>query len=63
VALGTWTECGDPAAVEDVLRDRLCPLGVPVLGGFPFGHGSRQASIPLGVEAVLDTGAAALRIR
>jgi muramoyltetrapeptide carboxypeptidase len=63
VALGTWTECGDPAAVEDVLRDRLCPLGVPVLGGFLFGHGSRQASIPLGVDAMLDTEAAALRIR
>jgi muramoyltetrapeptide carboxypeptidase len=63
VVLGTWTDCGDPAAIEDVLRDRLCPLGVPVLGGFPFGHGSRQASIPLGVEAVLDTEAGALRIR
>lgn len=63
VALGMWTECGDPAAVEDVLRDRLCPLGVPVLGGFPFGHGRRQASIPLGVEAVLDTDTAALHIR
>jgi muramoyltetrapeptide carboxypeptidase len=63
VALGTWTDCGDPAAVEDVLRDRLCPLGVPVLGGFPFGHGTRQASIPLGVKAVLDTETAALHIR
>jgi muramoyltetrapeptide carboxypeptidase len=63
VALGTWTECGDPAVVEDVLKDRLCPLEVPVLSGFPFGHGTRQASIPLGVEAVLDTQAAALRIR
>jgi len=62
VALGTWTECGDPAVVEDVLNDRLCTLGVPVLGGFPFGHGTRQASIPLGVQAVLDTEAAALRI-
>ena len=62
VALGTWTECGDPAVVEDVLNDRLCTLGVPVLGGFPFGHGTRQASIPLGVQAVIDTEAAALRI-
>jgi muramoyltetrapeptide carboxypeptidase len=63
VGLGTWADCGDQSEVDDVLRDRLGPLGVPVLGGLPFGHAERQASIPLGVDAVLDTKAGVLRIR
>jgi muramoyltetrapeptide carboxypeptidase len=62
VVLGVWTDCGDPAEVADVLQDRLGPLGVPILGGLPFGHGDRQASIPLGVEAVLDTAAGTLTV-
>jgi muramoyltetrapeptide carboxypeptidase len=62
VALGTWTECGEPAEVDHVLWSRLAPLGVPILGGLPFGHGDRQASIPLGVEAVLDADAGTLTV-
>jgi muramoyltetrapeptide carboxypeptidase len=63
VGLGTWADCGDRSEVDHVLQDRLGPLGVPVLGGLPFGHGDRQASIPLGVDAVLDTAEGVLRIR
>jgi muramoyltetrapeptide carboxypeptidase len=41
-------------SVEDVLEERLEPLGVPVLYGLPLGHGKHQAVVPLGVMATLD---------
>jgi muramoyltetrapeptide carboxypeptidase len=40
-----------------VLAERLAPLGVPVLGGLPFGHGDQQVAVGLGVPAVLDATA------
>jgi len=49
-------------SVEDVLEDRLEPLGIPVLYGLPLGHGKHQAALPLGVTATLDADARALTI-
>jgi len=60
VACGSWTGCGPPADVEAVLVDRLARLGVPVVAGLPFGHGPVQATVPLGVPAVLDAAAGSL---
>ena len=40
--------------VLDVLRDRLGPLGVPVLGGLPIGHGPDPRTVPLGTPCRLD---------
>jgi muramoyltetrapeptide carboxypeptidase len=54
VALGTWTDCGEPAAVRQVMQDRLGGLGVPVAWGMGFGHIAPQPTIPLGVPAELD---------
>jgi muramoyltetrapeptide carboxypeptidase len=58
VALGTWEGCGD---VLPVLSERLAPLGVPVLGGLPVGHGPVQLSLPLGAEVALDATRGTLR--
>ncbi|GAA2214438.1 LD-carboxypeptidase [Nonomuraea monospora] len=44
----------------DVLRDRLVPLGVPVLGGLELGHGADPHAVPLGTTAELDTGSGTL---
>ncbi|HJQ99955.1 MAG TPA: LD-carboxypeptidase [Candidatus Polarisedimenticolaceae bacterium] len=41
--------------VNDVLRDHLLPLGVPVVTGFPAGHGDGKWTIPLGGTAWIDT--------
>jgi len=41
-------------SIEDVLEERLEPLGVPVLYNLPLGHGKHLASIPLGVRYTLD---------
>ncbi|NER05699.1 MAG: LD-carboxypeptidase, partial [Okeania sp. SIO3C4] len=40
--------------VEDVLRDRLSGLNIPIVSELPFGHDSPNAALPVGVEANLD---------
>jgi muramoyltetrapeptide carboxypeptidase len=63
VAVGLCSGCVDPKAkrageyrqsVEDVLRERLWPLKVPVVIGLPFGHGTNNATLPVGGRALLD---------
>ncbi|WP_202807991.1 S66 peptidase family protein [Nocardia nova] len=44
----------------DVLRDRLIPLGKPILGGLEFGHGPDPHAVPLGVLGELDTASGTL---
>ncbi|MER7502544.1 LD-carboxypeptidase [Nonomuraea pusilla] len=57
VVLGSWVDCGDPYAV---LRDRLVPLGVPVLAGLAVGHGTPQMSVWLGALCGIDTESCSL---
>jgi muramoyltetrapeptide carboxypeptidase len=45
---------------KEVVIERLAPLGVPMIIGFPFGHGEHMASLPLGVHARLDADAGEL---
>ncbi len=64
VVVGDLTGCewndGDGApwphtkTLEEVLEERLGPLGVPVIYKLPFGHGTHMATVPLGVQATLD---------
>lgn len=59
IVLGEFIDCEpgpDRVCVEDVLRDRLGDLGVPVYAGGPFGHGARQAPIALGACVSLQEG-------
>ncbi len=62
IALGSWTGCGPPEAVRTMLCDRLAPLGVPVAHSLTFGHCAGQATIPLGVPAVLDADTGRLTV-
>lgn len=41
-------------SLEDVLEERLGPLGVPVLYKLPLGHGKHLAALPLGVTCTVD---------
>jgi muramoyltetrapeptide carboxypeptidase len=63
VAIGTNKDCIDPRAkgckeyrqtMEDVFKERLAPLKVPVVLGLPFGHVPMNATLPVGVKATLD---------
>jgi len=47
---------------QEVLRDRLGNLGVPVLSGLDFGHGRFKATLPQGVQARLDAHRGLLEI-
>jgi muramoyltetrapeptide carboxypeptidase len=47
-------EWGQTKSIEDVLEEKLEPLGVPVLYKLPLGHGKHLATLPLGVTATLD---------
>ncbi|WP_117213161.1 S66 peptidase family protein [Allorhizocola rhizosphaerae] len=58
VAIGQFTNCGP--AVADVITDRLAPLGLPLLGGLPVGHGDQHVAVPLGTPATLDADAGTL---
>jgi muramoyltetrapeptide carboxypeptidase len=49
-------------SLEDVLEERLGPLGVPVLYGLPLGHGKHLAALPLGVTCTLDADARTLTV-
>ncbi|WP_432829669.1 S66 peptidase family protein [Dactylosporangium sp. CA-092794] len=62
VAVGQFTNCAGRGGVSvaDVLLERLAPLGVPVLGGLPVGHGPGQETVVLGAPAVLDVTAGTL---
>jgi muramoyltetrapeptide carboxypeptidase len=49
-------------SLEDVLEEKLEPLGVPVLYKLPLGHGKHLAAMPLGVTTTLDADALTLTI-
>jgi len=48
---------GVPYRLRDVVRDAVADLPLPVLGGLPFGHGSRNWAFPIGARASLDAEA------
>jgi muramoyltetrapeptide carboxypeptidase len=48
--------------LEEVLKERLGGLGIPVLYGLPLGHGASLATIPLGVNATVDANALTVTI-
>jgi muramoyltetrapeptide carboxypeptidase len=59
IALGRFSQCEPPPnvpsfTVDEVLRDRLSDLGIPVVSGLPFGHDGENAALPVGVLAHLD---------
>jgi muramoyltetrapeptide carboxypeptidase len=67
IALGAFTESPDVGregipTPEEVLRERLGKLGVPVALGFPFGHVDDNLTLPLGVRARLDADAGTLEV-
>jgi len=63
IAIGLNADCTDPKAkrakeyrqtLEDVLRERLLPLKIPIVTGLPFGHVPHNATLPFGARAELD---------
>ncbi|BAY22341.1 peptidase U61 LD-carboxypeptidase A [Calothrix sp. NIES-2100] len=66
IALGGFTGCEPPVNVpsftaEEVLRDRLSDLGIPVVADLPFGHDKCNAALPVGQEVTLDANQGILK--
>jgi muramoyltetrapeptide carboxypeptidase len=67
IALGRFSQCEAPAdiaslTVEEVLRDRLSDLNIPIVSELPFGHQGENAALPVGVLAQLDGESGTLSI-
>ncbi len=59
IAVGRFSQCDAPEGVpsftvEEVLRDRLTDLQIPIVANLPFGHDGCNAALPVGMEAILD---------
>lgn len=59
IALGVFENCDPPdnasQTVIDIVRDELGNLGIPVIYGLSFGHIRDQFTLPVGIEAEMDT--------
>jgi muramoyltetrapeptide carboxypeptidase len=67
IAIGRFSQCDPPAgipsfSVEEVLRDRLTDLHIPVVANLPFGHDGCNAALPMGIIATLDGNTGELRV-
>lgn len=59
IALGRFSRCDPPTGssswkVEEVLRDRLGDLDIPIVSDLPFGHDGVNAALPVGHQVCLD---------
>ena len=52
---GEFLDCGDTSAVDRLLAAMASVLHVPLVAGFPAGHGENNLTLPLGMPAHLDT--------
>lgn len=64
IALGIFSDCEkdeenpgfeESFTLKEVLYDRLSKLGIPVIYGLSFGHVSNKFTLPLGINAMLNT--------
>ena len=55
LVLGEFQDCGDAAEIHEVFVRTFGPLGIPIVGGFPVGHGPDNMTLPLGLNARLTT--------
>jgi muramoyltetrapeptide carboxypeptidase len=62
IVAGTFTGCGPPEAIQDILAERLGPLRVPMVAWANVGHGGPFQAFPCGIAAELDADAATLRL-
>ncbi|MEG3437554.1 LD-carboxypeptidase [Pannus brasiliensis CCIBt3594] len=67
IALGRFSRCeppigSDSQTVEEVLKDRLGDLQLPIVSGLSFGHDGENLALPVGTPAELDGNEGRLEI-
>ncbi len=55
--LGSFEKCGEMDQIYHIVRDIFSDMEIPILAGFDIGHGQPNLTIPVGVEALLNTDA------
>lgn len=58
---GQFLDCGDVDAVNECIASRFTESDIPVMTGLPMGHGSLNLTIPIGIDAEMDTGQMTLK--
>lgn len=57
------TRCaGNSLTLRRVLEDHFSGMGIPVFYNFPFGHGKKLCTFPVGVDARMDTEAGTVEL-
>ena len=65
IGFGDFSTCTDEkygSCVDDVLGECAASLGLPCLGGLPFGHVAEHATWPFGGRASIDADRGEIRI-
>ena len=60
LALGSFDNCGGIGEIVRIVEDIFFDINIPILGGFEIGHGKRNLTIPLGIDATLDADSGVL---
>jgi muramoyltetrapeptide carboxypeptidase len=55
LVVGRFQECGEELEVRALIEERTQPFAFPVVSGLPFGHGTRNDPLPLGLPYLLNT--------
>ena len=67
IVFGEMINCrfgdGQKGRLEDLFRDIVPNRTIPVLTDCPVGHGNEMWTLPLGIEAILDTKSKSLRLK
>ncbi|MCK4729083.1 MAG: LD-carboxypeptidase, partial [Desulfobacterales bacterium] len=63
VILGSFQDCGPLEDVYAIAKEAFRHTGVPVLAGFDLGHGTDNLTVPIGLEADMDTEDRSLRFQ
>lgn len=52
---GRFDDCGESVRIDEMLLEAVEKSDIPVISGFPIGHGEQNLTIPVGLPALLDT--------
>ena len=58
--LGDFSDSGSHDELNELVQERLASTSFPILSGVPIGHEQQNLTLPLGLPATLDAGAATL---
>ncbi len=61
ILLGSFDDCCPAGELHRIVADIFQEKPIPILAGFTIGHGKRNHTLPLGMNATLDTAAGHLR--